>query len=437
LSGPETIAHTLAEFAGATTFQELPPHVVHSVKQRVLDTLGICLAASSFGLADGVADLVGGWGGRAESGVAIREGRYPAPQAAFVNGTLALSLDFDDIYLPSVLHPSVSVVPAALAMAEASGVTGAELIAAIAVGLELTVRTGMGGYLEDEGNVFFNRGWHATSICGTLGCAASGAGLIGLGRQGIQDALGIAASLGGGIIEANRAGGTVKRLHCGWAAHAGLIAAQLARNGFTGPPSVFEGRFGFYQAFLDGHYDPRAVLEGLGERWAVPDIFFKPYPANHYTHAGIDAALAVRREHGGPVEPEEARMERAVEQLLAEPGRAAELLVRQDPGWNSGSSCRASVQPGSRSTLAPSPTTSSAPAPSPGRPPRSWSCSKPTPTVTGPSKWPIRCCIMGRVCWAWQPSARPCLCAKLALMLPSWFSATSHPGKCAKQFTWT
>jgi 2-methylcitrate dehydratase PrpD len=305
LSASETIAQTLAEFAAATAFEDLPPQVVHSVTQRVLDTLGICLAASSFGLADGVADLVGGWGGREESGVVMRVGRYPAPQAALVNGTLAHSLDFDDTHLPSVLHPSASVVPAALAMGEAAGATGAQVIAAIAVGLEITVRTGMGGYLRDEGNVFFNRGWHATSICGTLGSAATGARLIGLGRQGIQDALGVAASLGGGIIEANRAGGTVKRLHCGWAAHAGLVAAQLARNGYTGPPSVFEGRFGFYQAFLDGHYDRRAVLDGLGKRWAVPDIFFKPYPANHYTHAGIDAALAVRREHGGPIEAEQ------------------------------------------------------------------------------------------------------------------------------------
>lgn len=305
MSASETIAQTLAEFAAGIVFEELPPRVIQSVKQRVLDTLGICLAASSFALGDGVADLVGGWGGRQESRVVMRAGRYPAPQAAFVNGTLAHSLDFDDTHLPSVLHPSASIVPAALAMAEATGATGAEVIGAIAVGLELTVRTGMGGYLQDQGNVFFNRGWHATSICGTLGSAASGARLMGLGSQGIQDALGIAASFGGGIIEANRAGGTVKRLHCGWAAHAGLVAAELVRNGFTGPPSVFEGRFGFYQAFLDGHYDPRAVLEGLGDRWAVPDIFFKPYPANHYTHAGIDAALAVRREHGGPIESEQ------------------------------------------------------------------------------------------------------------------------------------
>jgi 2-methylcitrate dehydratase PrpD len=305
LSTAGTIAQVLAEFAADTRFSKLPEDVIGSVKQRVLDTLGICLAASSFDLADGVADLVSGWGGREESSVVARTGRFPAPQAALINGTLAHSLDFDDTHLPSVLHPSASVVPAALAAAQAVRRSGSETLAAMAVGLEVTVRTGMGGYLEDGGNIFFNRGWHATSICGTLGAAVAGGRLIGLDRQGIADALGIAASMGAGVIEANRAGGTVKRLHCGWAAHAGLTAALLARSGYTGPPTVFEGRFGFYRAFLDGQYDPRAVVDGLGDRWQVPGIFFKPYPANHYTHAGIDAALAIRRAYGRPIEPEE------------------------------------------------------------------------------------------------------------------------------------
>jgi 2-methylcitrate dehydratase PrpD len=293
----DSLSLTLARFSSDTTFERLPPEVVHSVNLRVLDTLGICLAASAQALGDGVAELVGSWGGRGEAGLVGRTGQYPAPQAALLNGTLAHSLDFDDTHLPSVLHPSASIVPAVLAIGEACGRSGRETIAAAAVGIEVTVRVGMGGYLPEVGNVFFERGWHATSICGTLGAAAAGANLLGLGADGIAHALGIAASMGGGVIEANRAGGTVKRLHCGWAAHAGLTAALLARAGYTGPPTVLEGRFGFYRAFLDGNYDPTPVVAELGERWEVPGIFFKPYPANHYTHAGIDAALAIRARH--------------------------------------------------------------------------------------------------------------------------------------------
>lgn len=317
MSAP-TIAQALARFAGDSTFERLPTAVVHSAKQRVLDTLGICLAADHAGLGDGVAALVGCWGGREEAGVigGRDRRRVPAPQAALVNGTLAHSLDFDDTHLPSVLHPSASIVPAVLAMAEAEGRSGAEAVAAAAVGIELTVRIGMGGFLEEAGNVFFERGWHATSICGTIGAAAAGAKLLGLDAAGIADALGIAASMGSGIIEANRAGGTVKRLHCGWAAHAGLSAALLVRHGYTGPPTVFEGRFGFYQAFLGGTYDPAPILDGLSERWELPGIFFKPYPANHYTHAAIDAALVIRRRHG-PIDPD------AVESIELGAARAA------------------------------------------------------------------------------------------------------------------
>ena len=103
-----------------------------------------------------------------------------------------------------------------------------------------------------------------------------------------------------GIIEANRTGGTVKRIHCGWAAHSAVSAAELVAHGLTGPPTVLEGRFGFFQAWLHGRFDAARSTDGLGETWAVPDIFFKPYPANHFTHAAVDAAAALRAAGIGP-----------------------------------------------------------------------------------------------------------------------------------------
>lgn len=293
-----TLLEQLAAFAAASDAAHLPSEVVASVERRMLDALGIALAASAAGLADGVVDLVVGAGGRGEASVVGTAGRYPAAQAALVNGTLVHGLDFDDTHLPSIIHPSASIMPAVLAVGEATGATGSDLVAAAAVGIEVTVRTGMGGYLPEGENVFFERGWHATSICGALGAAAAAGRLLGLDAAGIGHAIAIAASFGGGLLESNRSGGTVKRLHCGWAAHAGINAAQLAARGYTGPASVLEGRFGFYEAYLGGRFDPEAVTAGLGERWELPGIFFKPYPANHYTHAGIDAALAIReRDH--------------------------------------------------------------------------------------------------------------------------------------------
>jgi 2-methylcitrate dehydratase PrpD len=219
----------------------------------------------------------------------------PAAAAALVNGTLAHSLDFDDTHLPSVLHPSSAVVPAALAVAEATGASGPALLDAAGVGVEITVRLGMGGYSAELGNSeFFERGQHATAICGAVGAAVAAAMLRGLDAERIADAAGIAASMGSGLLEANRTGGTVKRVHCGWAAHAGVVAADLARHGLTGPPTVIEGRFGFLQAFCGDRADPGAVIDRLGEHWELPGIFFKPYPCNHFTHAGIDAALTLR-----------------------------------------------------------------------------------------------------------------------------------------------
>jgi 2-methylcitrate dehydratase PrpD len=289
------LAEQLAEFATKSTFDRLPAEVTDSVRQRVLDILGICVAASPLDTSGAAREWVLDQGGRPQAhAVGVAE-PVPATLAAFVNGVLAHSLDYDDTHLPSVLHPSACVVPAALAAAQYAAADGRATIAAIAVGLETCVRLGMAGYQSDSRNsLFFEHGQHATSICGAVAAAVSAGLLLGLDADRICDAIGIAASMSSGIIEANREGGSVKRMHCGWAAHAGVSAAQLAARGFTGPPTVLEGRFGFFQAWLRGDFDPAAITEGLGVTWAVPGIFFKPYPANHFTHAAIDAAIVLR-----------------------------------------------------------------------------------------------------------------------------------------------
>ncbi|SEF69023.1 2-methylcitrate dehydratase PrpD [Thermomonospora echinospora] len=291
-----TIVAALADFAADA---ELPEQVTADVTGRVLDTFGNCLAAQE--LTDpaepheAVLRMAERWGGVGGSSVIGRGLSLPAPSAALINGTLAHALDFDDTHLPSVLHPSASVVPACLAVAESAGLSGADLCRAVAVGDEITNRLGMASYLPEVRNsVFFEKGWHATSICGTVGAAAGAALLMGLAADGIAHAMGIAASMGAGVIEANRTGGTVKRVHCGWAAHAAVVAATMAAEGITGPPTVFEGRFGFFEAFLDGRYDRDAITDGLGEQWELLRTVYKPYPSNHFTHPGIDAALALR-----------------------------------------------------------------------------------------------------------------------------------------------
>jgi 2-methylcitrate dehydratase PrpD len=291
-----TLSEVLADFVSSATGASIPPEVRASARQRLLDTIGNCLAAVSVDTSRAVVDYVCAEGGAAEATAIGLARRLPGAQAAFVNGVLARAVEFDDTALPAILHPSGVVIPAALAAGQIGGRSGAEAITAIARGLELCVRLGMAGYDSAVGDsLFLERGQDATAICGTLAAAAVAARLLGLGPGGIADAIGIAVSFAGGSLEANRSGGTVKRIQSGWAAQAGLRAAALARHGVTGPPSALEGRFGLGRCFLDGRFDAQALTAGLGTTWAVPDILFKPYPANYFTHAGIDAALALRR----------------------------------------------------------------------------------------------------------------------------------------------
>ena len=304
-----TLAQQLARFAVASRFEALPEAVVDSVGKRVLDILGICVAASPLLTSGAARAFAVEQGGRPEAVAVGVADRLPAALAAFVNGTLAHSLDYDDTHLPSVLHPSASVVPAALAAAEAAGASGADFVAAVAVGLEVCVRLGMAGYDRNRGDsLYFEHGQHATSICGAIGSAVAAARLAGLDEAAIVDTIGVAASMASGIIEANRTGGTVKRIHCGWAAHSAVSAARLVRHGFTGPPTVLEGRFGFFQAWLHGRCFPDEVTADLGTRWEVPGIFFKPYPANHFTHTAVDAAMAMRAAGIRPDDVEQAEL---------------------------------------------------------------------------------------------------------------------------------
>jgi 2-methylcitrate dehydratase PrpD len=290
-----TPAQQLSTLAAKVADQGLPDELRHDLAGRVVDLLGNCLAALREQPATIVTGVVSAWGGAPDATAIGLTEQLPAPSAALVNGTLAHSLDFDDTHLPSVLHPSSAVIPAALAVAEQTRAAGTAFLDAAAVGIEVTCRLGMAGYDVDAGNsVFFDRGQHATAICGAVGAAVAAGMLRGLDADALTSTIGIAASMGSGIIEANRTGGTIKRVHCGWAAHAGVVAADLAQHGLTGPPTVLEGRFGFLHAFCGDHVDINQVTDGLGERWETPSIFVKPYPCNHFTHAGIDAALRLR-----------------------------------------------------------------------------------------------------------------------------------------------
>jgi 2-methylcitrate dehydratase PrpD len=213
------LAGQLGDWAAGLRTEDIPEPVVASAKDRVMDVLGICVAAIPVDAAVAVRALREESGaGRPQATFVGEEPKGSAAWAALVNGTYAHSLDFDDTHLPSIVHPSAPMVPAVLAQAEACGTTGAQALAALVVAYELNTRLSMAQYDPELGNsVFFEHGLHATSILGTVAAAAACARLRGLDAAGIANAIGIACSMGAGIIEANRAGGSVKKFHGGWA----------------------------------------------------------------------------------------------------------------------------------------------------------------------------------------------------------------------------
>lgn len=274
----------------------MPDQLLAKMPARALDIIGICVRASTLDTSRAVSRYSQETGGAPQATAIGVSGRLPAAEAAFVNGVLAHSLDYDDTHLPSILHPSASIVPAVIAAAESEDASGADIASAIAAGTEVCVRLGMGGFdPASRQSVFFERGQHATSICGAVGSAAGACRARSLDAETTLHAMAIACSMASGILESNRTGGNVKRLHCGWAARAGVTATELALRGITGSETAVEGRFGLLPAFLGNSAGSEVVASEIGERWFSEDVFFKPYPANHFTHAGIDAALRLRR----------------------------------------------------------------------------------------------------------------------------------------------
>lgn len=282
-----TAAETLAEFACDLGFPMLPDAVVHAAKRHLLDTIGVALAAAADGAASPVVEAVRAWGGARESGVIGHDFGVPAPHAALANGTLAHALDFDDTHVESAVHPSAVLTPAALAVAEESGADGRAFLAACVAGYEVATRIGAAA----PGR-FHARGQHPTGLCGTFGAATVAGRLWSLTPAEMANALGIAGSQSSGLFAFLADGSETKRFHPGWAAHGGVIAADFARRGFTGPRTIFEGPHGLFDAFLAGEQVDRArLVRGLGEEWETTRIAIKPYPACHFVHAFMDAAV--------------------------------------------------------------------------------------------------------------------------------------------------
>lgn len=287
-------SQVLAEFGAGLRYPDLPAEVVGAVKRHLLDVVGVALASSPMPFAHMVVQAATALSGPGDATIIGFPDRLPPAWSALVNGTLAHGIDYDDTHEEGVVHVSCSVAPAALAASEASGASGAEFLTALALGMECAVRLGVAA----PGR-FHDRGFHPTGVCGAFATTLVAGSLAHLSAPSLADALGLGGSMASGLMEFLTDGTWSKRIHSGWAAHGGLVAARLAAAGFSGPRQVLDGRFGFYRSHLgDEGWRLSALTDDLGRRWRLLEIAMKPFPACHMTHAFIDCAASLRGEAG-------------------------------------------------------------------------------------------------------------------------------------------
>jgi 2-methylcitrate dehydratase PrpD len=290
-----SVARRFARFVSGVALNDVPPPVVARATLLALDTLGSCLASSTMEFGRAVIQTAERLGGPPESTVIGGKTKVAAANAVLANATLAHGLDFDDTREGAIVHTGSVTVTTALAVGEASGASGAEALEALIAGVEVMCRVG----LVVPGK-FHARHFHPTSLSGSFAAAAVAGKLYGLTEDQLVHAFGICGSQAGGIIEYLADGSWTKRLHPGWACHAGVVAALLAQSGFTGPESVFEGRQGFYQAFAGGVDETRLgqLQDSLGGVWELEQLTFKPYPCGSIAHPYMDCALRLRERYG-------------------------------------------------------------------------------------------------------------------------------------------
>ena len=281
-----TASQSFARFCAGLDYEALPPVAIERVKHFFIDYIGIALRASTLDSSQPVRRLAAA---RPIPGGATLLGRpdlVNAHWAAFANGMAAHSMELDDTYLPGSIHNESFVFSPSLALAEERGVSGKRFLVAIVAGFEVACR--VAAALQPAATNA--RGFHPTGTTGALGAAAAAGTLLGLKAEQLSVAIGVACSQAGGLLEFVTDGSWTKRFHGGWAAHAGIVAAELAQHGMTAPRTAIEGKFGYLHAY-SGAALPERLATGEGQNLAIVQTALKYYPCNYYIQAVNDAVL--------------------------------------------------------------------------------------------------------------------------------------------------
>jgi 2-methylcitrate dehydratase PrpD len=285
----------LAAYAAGLRYEDIPADVVERAKHCIADSVatiayGYGLPWSQIVVAYARHNGAGGKSRILGPGGAL----VHAPMAALANGALAHAFELDNLTWPSTgVHPGATLLSAGLAVAQERGSGGRALIAAFVAGAEVMIRIGRATKHSNEA-----RGFHAPGTTGPFGAAIACGRVLGFDAGKFTNAMGIAGSLAGGLMEFARSGtgAMVKRLHLGRAAEGGVLAASLAADGFTGPVSILEGEFGFFRVFCD-EVDMPALTRGLGQDYATRSIMLKRFACHVTAQTSLQAIQDLRQEH--------------------------------------------------------------------------------------------------------------------------------------------
>ncbi|MDP3887665.1 MmgE/PrpD family protein [Hydrogenophaga sp.] len=287
------VTQQLARFAADLRFDDLPPEVVDRTKLLFMDLSGIIIRSqsldSSLVLKETLRDL------GLDSGALQVQGsaeRWLPQAAALLAGAAAHSLDFDDTHAPAQLHPGAPIIPAALAAAQMVGASTRDLIVGIVAGYEVMIRVALGLPVLKHGE----RGFHPSATVGVFGATAAAGNLFKLSPEQMEHAFGTALSESAGTGQFVVNGSWTKRFHVGNAAAGGVLAASLARRGYTGATQAFEGKEGFFNVYSPEPQPDKAV-EGLGSVWEILRSGLKPYPCCRGIHAPLDAVMNLHAKH--------------------------------------------------------------------------------------------------------------------------------------------
>lgn len=283
----------LAEHIAAVGYADLSPAVVHAFKRVLQDHFACAISGAAMPVSRALLDYFRETDLARVASVVGTPVRLSAQNAAFVNGANTHALDFDDGHTNASAHPSGAILPAALAIAEQYSLSARDLIAAVVLGYDVMCRIASAGHPATA-----RRGWHNTAIAGVFGAAAAVSRLLGLDADHVHNALGLAGSFSGGTREYLYDGAEVKRLHPGKAARDGLVCAELAKRGITGPVKILEGEHGFARTHAAGEFKWERLLDGLGQNFEIGKSYFKPYPCCRHYHTAIDGIRELQAEYG-------------------------------------------------------------------------------------------------------------------------------------------